>query len=210
MTNYYIYFIEMVSGVITLRQMRLFVAINFSDDVRKKIGSIIRELQQLPSDIKWVDDSNLHLTVQFLGNVPEDQIPAIVNVLNHSVTGINNFRLDLGGVGVFQSVERPRVLWMGISGDTAILSRLQRQVQEGLRQLGFKPEKRRFSPHLTLARVRSPFGFPNILGKAEMLVGKNEKFVSANINSIELMLSELSSKGSNYFVLSRISLSGRK
>jgi len=182
--------------------------INFSNEVRKKICSFIRELQQLPSDVKWVDDANLHLTVQFLGNVPEDHVPTIVNALNHSVAGINNFRLELGGIGVFQSVERPRVLWMGISGDTVILSRLQRQVQEGLRQLGFKPEKRRFSPHLTLARVRSVYGFPDVLKKAEMLAEKNKIICSEKIGSIELMLSELSPKGPNYYVLSRIQLSG--
>lgn len=182
------------------------MAVNFSDEARKIIGYLIRELRKLPSDVKWVDDANLHLTIQFLGNVPEDQVSAIINVLKHSVAGIYPFRLDLGGVGAFPSVERPRVFWMGVSGNTAILSRLQRQVQEGLSQLGFKPEKRRFFPHLTLARVRSVFGFPDVLKKAEILAGK--KFGSEKIGSIELMLSQLSPKGPSYFILSRIPLPG--
>jgi len=188
--------------------MRLFVAVNFTDEARKKLGFLIRELRHLPSDLKWVDDANLHLTIQFLGNVPEDQVSALVNVMQHSVNGIYPFRLDLGGVGVFPSAERPRVFWMGISGNTAILFRLQRQVQEGLSKIGFMPEKRRFSPHLTLARVRSVAGFPDVLKRAEMLAGKNEIICSEKICSIELMLSELSPKGPNYYVLSRIQLPG--
>jgi len=186
--------------------MRLFVAVNFSDRARKKIGSLLKELRELPSDVKWVDYANLHLTIQFLGNVPEDQVPAIVNALKHSVAGIYPLRLDLGGVGAFPSITRPRVFWLGVSGNTAVLFRLQRQIQEGLSQLGFKPEKHRFSPHLTLARVRSVVGFPDVLKKAEVLAGK--KIISENICSIELMLSELSPKGPSYFVLSSIQLPG--
>ncbi|MDF9409260.1 RNA 2',3'-cyclic phosphodiesterase [Pelotomaculum isophthalicicum JI] len=188
--------------------MRLFVAVNFSDEARKKIGSLIRELRELPSDVKWVDDANLHLTIQFLGNVPEDQVPDIVNVLKHSVAGIYHFKLDLGGVGAFPSTQRPRTFWMGVSGDTAVLFRLQRQIQEGLSKIGFKPEKRRFSPHLTLGRVRSAIGFTDVLKKAETLA--REKVSTEKIGSIDLMLSELSPKGPNYFILSKIQLPGLK
>jgi len=191
-----------------LRQMRLFVAINFPEKVKKRIGLLIKELRKFPSDAKWVDDTNLHLTVQFLGNVPEAQIPAVVEALNCSVAGINPFGLELGGVGVFQSIERPRVFWMGVSGETAVLSRLHRQVQEGFSRLGFEPERRRFSPHLTLARLRSPVGFSALLERAEKIVGGYGKFDSVNVTSIELMLSELSSQGPKYFVLSRAPLSG--
>jgi len=191
-----------------LRQMRLFVAINFPEKVKKRIGLLIKELRKLPSDAKWVDDANLHLTLQFLGNVPETQVPSIVEALNRSVTGISPFRLDLGGVGVFQSIERPRVFWMGVSGETNVLSRLHRQVQEGFGRLGFEPERRRFSPHLTLARLRSPLGFSALLERAEKIAGDYGKFDSVNVASIELMLSELSSQGPKYFVLSRVSLPG--
>lgn len=191
----------------TLRQMRLFVAVNFSDATRKKIASLAGELQKLPSDVKWVKEANFHLTVQFLGNVEEERVPGIVNALQKAVIGINSFTLALGGTGVFPSVERPRILWLGISGEVAVLSRLQRQVQEGFRQIGFPPEKRRFSPHLTLARIRSPYGFSELLKQAQILVEKN-KFSSVHINSIELMLSDLKPNGPVYSVLSRIPLTG--
>lgn len=189
-------------------QMRLFVAVNFPDQAKAKLGSIVKELRRLPSDLKWVDEQNVHLTIQFLGNVPETLVSAIVDNLNCSVAGIAPFKINLGGVGVFRSVERPRVLWMGISGDTAALARLHAEVQEGLGQLGFEPERRRFSPHLTLGRVRSPLGFSAIIERAKELVAKKGELGLINVASIELMLSELSSRGPKYTVLSRIPLVG--
>ncbi|MDD4169555.1 MAG: RNA 2',3'-cyclic phosphodiesterase [Desulfotomaculaceae bacterium] len=189
-----------------MRQIRLFVAINFSDQVKAKLGFLIKELRQLPSSMKWVDEPNFHLTIWFLGNVPETQVNTILTTLSSCVASIIPFKLDLDGIGVFQSIERPRVFWMGISGETGALVRLHRQVQEGLGQLGFKPERRRFSPHLTLARVRSPLGFPAVFERAKELVGKQGEFGTINVASIELMQSKLSSRGSKYSILSSIPL----
>ncbi|OPY57751.1 MAG: 2',5' RNA ligase family [Pelotomaculum sp. PtaU1.Bin035] len=172
------------------------------------LESLIKELRQLPSDAKWVDSKSLHLTVQFLGNVPEIHVPVIVNALNRSVACVAPFKLNLNGIGVFPSIERPRVLWMGMSGETAMLSRLHHQVQKELGHLGFEPEKRRYSPHLTLARVRSPLGFSAVMERAEKLAGKYSILGLINIASIELMLSELSPRGPKYFVLARIPLIG--
>lgn len=191
-----------------MRQMRLFVAINFPDVVKQSLGTFINHLRDLTADAKWVEAGNLHLTVQFLGNVPEDQVPAVVTALNRSVAGVASFRLNVSGVGVFPSVQRPRVLWAGVEGETSALIRLHRQVQRELEQLGFEPENRRFSPHLTLARVRSPLGFPAVMEKAEEIAGKKGKFGSADIVSVDLMLSELSPRGPQYSVLARIPIAG--
>lgn len=196
----------MIRGDQLLRQIRLFVAINFPDQVKAKLKFLIKELRQLPSDIKWVDVPNFHLTVRFLGNVPETQVAAILTALSGSVAGIVPFKLNLDGVGVFQSIVRPRVLWMGVSEETGALVRLHQQIQEGLGQLGFDPERRRFSPHLTLGRVRSPFGFPAVFERAKELVGNQGEFGPINVASIELMLSELSSRGPKYSILSSIPL----
>lgn len=183
------------------------MAVSFSDETRRKIDSLIGELRRLPCNMKWVDEINLHLTVQFLGNVPEGQVAVVADILQRAVAGIAPFRLDLGGCGVFPKPERPQVFWLGISGDVAALSCLHGRVQKELNQLGFKTEKRRFSPHLTLARVRSVAGFAELLKKAEcLLVGKQEIVASEVIGSIELMLSELSPRGPQYTVLSKARL----
>ncbi|TEB07201.1 2'-5'-RNA ligase [Pelotomaculum schinkii] len=188
-----------------MRQMRLFIAVNFPEEIKRTLGAFIRSLSQIPSDLKWVREENLHLTVQFLGNVPEEQVPAVSMALQKSVTGIAPFRLVLKGAGAFPSVERPRVLWVGIGGETAPLLILQRQVQREMGFMGFEPEKRKFSPHLTLARARSPYGFIDVMEKAREDTGK--AFGTVRIDSIELMLSDLQAKGPSYFVLSRAPLS---
>lgn len=190
----------------SLQSMRLFVAVNFPDEIKQALGAFIKGIRQHPVDVKWVEVENLHLTVQFLGNVPEDQVSAIVDALNRSRTGVNPFYLSLSGVGVFPSIEQPRVLWVGVSGETDFLSRLHRQVQKELEQLGFESEKRRFSPHLTLARVRSPQGFSAVMERAEQLAGKQGKFGTAKIVSLDLMQSELEPKGPKYSFLTRIPL----
>ncbi len=181
---------------------------NLPGKVKRSLGELIQVLRRFPSDARWVEEANLHLTLQFLGNVSEEQVPAIVDGLNHAAEAVKPFKLELGGVGVFPTVERPRVLWVGVSGETLALEDLQRRVQREMGLLGFLAEQRKFSPHLTLARIRSPLGFRMLLKGAEEFTGRSKKFGDLQIISIELMLSELSPKGSKYYVLARIPLSG--
>ena len=197
-------------GVMILRQLRLFVAIHFPEQVNKILGSMIQDLRKLPSDARWVEEDNIHLTVQFLGDVQEEQTPALIDALTRAALGVAPFKLALGGVGVFPSGERPRVLWAGVSGETAVLSRLQRQVQKELAELGYTPEKCRFSPHLTLARFRSSLGFPAVMERAQALEERLGQVGAVMIPSMELMRSELGPKGPKYFILARIALSGLK
>jgi 2'-5' RNA ligase len=196
-----------MTELVCLRQMRLFVAVNFPDALKKDIGSMISDLKVISADMKWVEAENLHLTVQFLGNVSEDQVLAVAESMKKSAAGAGPFTLKLGGVGVFPSRERPRVFWAGVTGDTDALLNLCRQVQGDLRRLGFDPGKNKFSPHLTLARLRSPAGFADVLDRAEKIAG-NKVFGSARIKTIELMSSELGPRGPKYYVLAKATLNG--
>ena len=187
-----------------MQQMRLFVAVNFPEKTKQFLGSVIRELRTAPSDARWVREENLHITLQFLGNVPVDQVNSVVSALNRSVAGTESFTLELKGAGVFPSAQRPKVLWVGVSGAADALSRLQQRVQRELAALNFEPEKRRFSPHLTLARVKSPYGFSHVLERAEKLAGDLGGCGRMKVDSIELMQSILKPGGPQYFVLARV------
>jgi 2'-5' RNA ligase len=189
--------------------MRLFVAVNFPAKIKNEIGSLIDDLKGIPADLKWVEAHNLHLTLQFLGNVSEAQITAVAEALKKSAEGVGPFTLKVSGVGAFPAREKPRVFWAGITGETGILLNLSRQVQREMKVLGFAPGKNRFSPHLTLARLRSSAGFPELIERAEKLAEKKD-FGSAKIKTIELMLSELSPKGPKYFALASVPLTGTK
>jgi 2'-5' RNA ligase len=193
--------------MIALRQMRLFVAVNFSYEIKKNIGLFIKELRTIHADLKWVEPENLHLTVQFLGNVSEEQVPEVIESLKRSAAGIPPITLKLSGVGVFPSRERPRVFWAGTAGETDSLLQLSRQVQNEFKGLGFDSGKNKFSPHLTLARLRSPAGFSDVIDRAEK-IAVNKIFGTAKIATVDLMLSELGPKGPKYFTLARVPLAG--
>lgn len=191
-----------------MRQMRLFIAVNLPVEIKRSLGSFIQVLRRFPLDARWVTEANLHLTLQFLGNVSEERVPAIVQGLNRAAAGVAPFKLVISGTGVFPSVERPRVLWVGVSGETIILTDLHRRVQEEMGLLGFEAERRRFSPHLTLLRIRSPWGFRKLLQKAEEYAERAKSFGETRVVSIELMQSELSPAGAKYYVLASMPLSG--
>ncbi len=191
-----------------MRQMRLFVAVNFPPEIKQALGSFINDLRAMPADVKWVGAQNLHLTVQFLGDTGEDLAPQVVEALKRSAVGVAPFYLTLGGVGVFPSRDRPRVFWAGVHGETAVLAELHRKVQKELGQLGFAPDQKRFSPHLTLARLRFPQGFTAVFEKAEK-IARGKEFGCAKIQSVDLMLSELNPRGPRYSVLAGIQLPGK-
>ena len=114
---------------------------NLPVEIKRSLGSFIQVLRRFPLDARWVTEANLHLTLQFLGNVYEEQVPAIVQGLNRAAAGVAPFKLVISGVGVFPSVERPRVFWVGVSGETIILTDLhggckRRWVCWGLRRKG--------------------------------------------------------------------------
>lgn len=188
-----------------MRQMRLFIAINFPDPVKRSLAIIQEELKRVASDAKWVEEENIHLTVKFLGDAGEGQVSSIVSAIRAAARGFEPFGLDLAGTGVFPGMKSPRVLWVGLTGDLAALSSLQMRVQDSLAPLGFPPEKRRFSPHLTLARLRSPRGSELLLERAVAVIGE-EKIASFKVTGVDLMQSELERSGPRYYRLSGVSL----
>ena len=189
-----------------MRRMRLFVAVNFPFEIKKALGLFIQDLKKVKADLKWVEPENLHLTLHFLGNVRQEQAPAVTEALSRSAAGITPFTLKLSGVGVFPSREKPRVFWAGAAGDTAALLQLSRQVRHEMKELGFDPGKNKFSPHLTLARLRSPAGFSEVMGRAEK-AAENKILGAAKISTVDLMLSELGPGGPKYFTMARAPLS---
>lgn len=190
-----------------MRQMRLFIAVNLPDPVKKTLATIQKQLKMVPADAKWVEEENIHLTVKFLGNASEGQVSGIVSAMRNAVRGFEPFGVDLTGAGVFPGMKSPRVLWVGLTGDIAALSLLQMTVRDSLAPLGFPPENRRFSPHLTLARLRSPHGVDLLVERAMAVVGK-DKIASFKVSGVDLMQSELERSGPKYHRLAGVPLTG--
>ncbi len=139
------------------QQLRLFVAVDLSQEVREELGRLQDELRRRDlSSLRWVRPGGIHLTLKFLGDTPAQRVSVIEGALAEAVNGAAPFRLALGKLGTFGNRRGPRVLWLDIDGEGQRLVELQAMVERGLTEAGFLPEERGYSPHLTLARVRQP------------------------------------------------------
>ena len=135
-------------------KIRTFVACELPGEVRSAIGQIQEVLRQHRLRLKWVRPENIHLTLQFLGDVSAQRIEAIAGGIEKAVQGHCPLMLSAKGVGAFPSLRRARVIWVGIGGQVEQLKQLQASVAGGLTDVGFPKEKRAFKGHLTIARVK--------------------------------------------------------
>jgi 2'-5' RNA ligase len=133
---------------------RLFIALALPEPLKLAFGEKMKLLQQELPFKRWVHPLDLHVTLQFLGDVPKDRIPAIDAALRECADRASWSELQVGihGLGVFGRPERPSVLWAGIDTDIRALGGLVRTVVEAMEPLGFEPEQRPYKPHLTLSR----------------------------------------------------------
>ncbi|SDF67014.1 RNA 2',3'-cyclic phosphodiesterase [Sporolituus thermophilus] len=132
--------------------MRLFIGIEFPEAILDKLGQTQDYLRRYVSSGRFTAKYNMHLTLQFLGEVPEDKVGDICRRLQQVAKGHSPLRLNLGALGCFGQNNPYRVVWLGLGGDLTALSRLQRAIVLGMKELGFIPENRPYKPHITLAR----------------------------------------------------------
>ena len=134
--------------------LRLFVACELPPGMKAPLASLQEGLRKRGAPrLRWVRPEGIHLTLKFLGAVPQEKVDAICQALTPTVEGIPPLTLSLAEVGTFGDRRGPRVLWVSVQGDLENLACLQQRVEKALEPLGFPPERKRFSPHLTLARV---------------------------------------------------------
>jgi 2'-5' RNA ligase len=184
--------------------MRTFIAVGISTEARGKITEIQGELKKGNPDVKWVEPENLHLTLKFLGEVSKDKLPGVIEKTRLVVSGISNFRVHLSGLGSFPNLKFPRVVWVGVSEGVGELKKLSQSIEENLSHLGFPKEKREFSAHLTIGRVRSPKGKEKLVKRIEELETSDAGEFS--VDKVLLMESQLSSRGATYRIIEEISL----
>jgi len=135
--------------------MRTFVAIDFSPQIRGKIGEIIEYFKTQTPDyaLKWVEPQNLHMTIKFLGEVSEGHLRTIKDVLSDTLEGRSAFEIEVTGMGMYPSGQKPRVIWLGVEGSET-LKDIHKSLDQALQKASIPPDKRGLSPHLTIARVR--------------------------------------------------------
>ena len=138
-----------------METIRSFIALELPDDVKETVALIIKRLRPAQHRyVKWVGPDGAHLTIKFLGNIYQSQIPQITGIMKTAAAKVPPLDLKLGGLGMFPNEQRPRVIWVALEGNTEPLATMQREIEQALAPMGFVPENRAFTPHLTLGRVR--------------------------------------------------------
>jgi 2'-5' RNA ligase len=183
--------------------LRCFIALDISEQIRRDFSDIIDRLKKHKADVKWVPVDNIHLTLKFLGNTPENVISKIRDCLFNVVLSYNPFYIRIYTTGVFPNRKYPRVIWVGV-GDSEILKKLYIDIENSMVSLGFKKEKRTFTPHLTIGRVRSQKGIINLVDELDSY--KEKDFGNIHVKTIKLMKSELNPQGAIYSCLYEIPL----
>lgn len=174
--------------------IRTFLAIRPADEVLRNLKAAQEELGQAGIDARWVSADALHLTVQFLGDVREAEMPEIERGLREGLAALPSFDLDCCGLGVFPNQKRPRLLWVGLHGDG--LSLLAEATETVLSPLGFPPEERDFAPHVTIGRMRSARGVESLARIVKVSGDRN--FGTSRIDHATLYRSQLRPEGAVY------------
>ena len=134
--------------------MRCFIAIDYPDEVLKKVVEIIHQLSSSlpPRSVRWVSESNLHLTLKFLGEIELQQVSQIKDILTDIASAANPFSFNVLGSGIFPSPARPSILWIGNSSSDQ-MAVLAKEIDRAVTPVGILMESHPFSPHLTIGRV---------------------------------------------------------
>jgi RNA 2',3'-cyclic 3'-phosphodiesterase len=184
--------------------MRLFIAIELPDEIKEGIARVQEQLRKAGASAGWTRPEGIHLTIKFLGEVPDARAQEIMQVLDGAVKGTGKLCLTVEGAGTFPNVKNPRVLWIGVRGDIERLAGLQASIEDAMEKRGFEREARKFSPHLTLARIKFPKPRDNWQQKIEGITNVNLGGFEAG--HVSLMKSELKREGAVYTEVGRAEL----
>jgi 2'-5' RNA ligase len=184
--------------------IRSFVAIELPEEVKTALASVQRDLkaQIPPKAVRWTRPESIHLTLQFLGDVALGQVEAVTVRLREACAGHTPFTFHLKELGVFPNPVRPRVVWIGVVEPSGALLALHKKVALALEPLGFKPEERAFTPHLTLGRAAQPAGRRELAEVGELITHSQVGTVGQVwVDHINLMKSDLRPEGAVYTAL---------
>ena len=184
--------------------VRAFLAVHVDEAIHAALARLRDELAAIRSDVRWVRNEGLHATLKFLGSVPAEQLEQIRGTL--AAVGVQHALCDVrvAGMGVFPSMRRPRVVWVGMHGDA--LTPLARAVEDAVAPFGFAPERRPFHAHITLGRVNGPRGWPRV--EEALKAHWSDDLGICTIDEIVAYRSDLRSGGAVYTKLWSIPLEG--
>jgi len=184
-------------------RIRSFIAVDLDDaGIKEKIVNAQKDLEQTDADLKLVEPGIMHFTLRFLGEIPESTVQKVKEILDG--VHFQPFEVQFLGLGAFPNLNRINVIWVGIVHGHEELRGIFEQVEPKLRQTGMAPDNKGFSPHLTIARVRSG---RNKAALAEVVSKmKDLAFGSMPVTAVRLKKSTLTPKGPIYTTIHEVKL----
>ena len=176
--------------------MRAFLGVGLPAGVREAVASEIAQVRGLHAPVAWTAPKNLHITLNFLGEIASERVPLIEREMRVVASGIDPFSLTAEGGGAFPGTRNPRVLWVGFLEPLELVRQLQQNMEDALSRAGFPRENRPFHPHITVGRSRG--ALPPAWGErfVQALSGKN--FGVVPVSSFTLYESRPGSGGAVY------------
>ena len=181
----------------------MFLAI-WADEVAGEVGQLQDRLNGAAADISWTALEQLHVTVKFLGDTTLLQAAKICRVMQRIAENYESTELEIRGVGAFPRLQRPRTLWTGIGQGADWLEDLHADVDDELAELRFQPDSR-FTPHVTVARVRSGRNVQDLIPLLE--AEADTQFGNVGASELALVSSRLEPDGPVYEVVGRAAFS---
>jgi RNA 2',3'-cyclic 3'-phosphodiesterase len=185
-----------------MKTVRAFIGVQLPNLVRDELADVSWRLHTRIQigGVRWIQPERMHLTLRFLGETAVSLIPQIADGLDKVCANQQVIMLQLSGVGCFPNDRHPRVIWVGLTGETQSLQALKQMVDQMLLSLGWALEKRPFNPHLTLGRVKD---VSKVVG---MDWGVRVKGLAVPITAVHLIESQLKPTGPEYRVQHSVQL----
>jgi 2'-5' RNA ligase len=188
--------------------MRTFIAIELPKEIKEALASLQQGLKNSGADVKWVQPENIHLTLKFLGEIDEQVLAKIINILEVTAENQNSFYLNLSSLGAFPNMNFPRVIWIGIKKGDSQIQEVASKLEKEISGIGIPKENRAFSSHITLGRVKSGLNRDKLTKKLNELAGNflKEGSCAFPVKKITLFKSTLTPQGPIYEILKEVPL----
>lgn len=182
--------------------MRCFLAIELPDGIRESLASLQDRLRPVARGVRWSRPDQIHLTVKFLGEVPDVRLPAVCRAAEAVAAAGPQFHIRIGGTGCFPVRGPARIVWAGLVDPPKALFDCQRACEKAFASLGYPPEGRAFHPHLTLGRVNTSFPCEGI--RAAVAAESGCSIGSFTATELTVFQSVLSASGPAYTAMGRV------
>lgn len=183
--------------------IRAFIALDLSPDILNHLDRISADLQRMMNNhaVRWVPTENIHLTLKFLGDVSLGNLSLVKNALDFEAADCQKFNISIGNLGAFPKIRAPRVVWIGVEGPDSLQS-LQRGIESQMARLGYAPDNRPFSAHLTLGRVSRNARSGEIQAVSRAIERSKIGFIGITpVQDVRLYQSDLHPEGAVYTCL---------